>query len=90
MVTVLVPASLRNFTERRAAVKVEAYTVRDALAALAEKFPGLTPHLYGENGELRLYINIYLGENNISSLGGIDIKVADGDTLMIVPAIAGG
>jgi adenylyltransferase/sulfurtransferase len=90
MVTILVPTALRNFTERRSAVKVEASTAREAIAALAERFPDLTPHLYEGNGELRMYINIYLGENNISSLGGIDIKVAEGDTLMIVPAIAGG
>jgi molybdopterin converting factor small subunit len=89
-VTLLIPTALRNFTERKSALKLEAATVREAIALLADKYPDITPHLYEENGQLRSYINIYIGESNINSLGGLDLKVSDGDTIMIVPAIAGG
>jgi MoaD family protein len=89
-VTVLIPTALRNFTERKSALKIEAATVREAISLLGDRYPDIRQHLYEDNGELRTYINIYIGESNVSSLGGLDLKVNDGDTIMIVPAIAGG
>jgi MoaD family protein len=89
-ITLLIPTALRNFTERKSALRLEAATIREAIFQLGDKYPDIKQHLYEENGELRSYINIYVGENNINSLGGLDLKVNDGDTVMIVPAIAGG
>ncbi|MDR2104323.1 MAG: MoaD/ThiS family protein, partial [Deferribacteraceae bacterium] len=79
-----------NFTERKSAIILDASTVGEALALLVERYPDVRTHIYEESGLLRSYINIYLGENNINSLGGLDLKVNNGDSIMIVPAIAGG
>jgi len=57
---------------------------------LAAKHPDIKQHIYHEGGEVRSFINIFLGEENIKSLRGLDTPLADGAVLMLVPAIAGG
>ncbi|MDR2740831.1 MAG: MoaD/ThiS family protein [Treponema sp.] len=93
-VTVLIPTALRAFTDRKSEAEAEGATVGEAIRAFAESYPDIKQHLYqtGETGtaELRSFINIFLGETNIKNLEGLDTKVADGDTIMLVPAIAGG
>lgn len=88
-ITILIPTALRNFTGRKAEVIVEGSTVKEALDSLKSAFPELAQHVF-ENGMLRSFINVYLGEENIKALGGISAPLKDGDTLMLVPAIAGG
>lgn len=88
-VTILIPSALRAFTQRQSETDVQASTVGEAIKALAEKYPDIEKHLYnGEN--LRDFINVFLGDENIKKLNGLDTKLNDGDELMIVPAIAGG
>jgi molybdopterin converting factor small subunit len=64
--------------------------VGEAAAALASAYPDIARHLYQDGGELRSYINIFVGETNIKNLKGLDTPVSPGDTIMLVPAIAGG
>ncbi|MDR2247818.1 MAG: MoaD/ThiS family protein [Treponema sp.] len=93
-VTVLIPTALRAFTDRKSEAEAEGATVGEVIRAFAETYPDIKQHLYqtGDAGtaELRSFINIFLGETNIKNLDGLDTKVADGDTIMLVPAIAGG
>ncbi|MDR1985616.1 MAG: MoaD/ThiS family protein [Treponema sp.] len=90
-VTIQIPTALRNFTDRQREVQVEAATAGAAIAGLAQAYPDLKPHLYQEGGtELRSFINVFVGETNIKKLKGLDTPLPDGETIMLVPAIAGG
>jgi adenylyltransferase/sulfurtransferase len=88
-VTILIPTALRNFTDRKSEVSVEGSTVGEAVKNFAEAYPDIKQHLY-QDGELRSFINLFVEEKNIKNLQGLDTKVADGGTIMLVPAIAGG
>jgi adenylyltransferase/sulfurtransferase len=88
-VIIQIPTALRGFTERKPEVEVEGRTAGEAINALAERYPDLRQHLY-QGKDLRSFINVFVGETNIKKLGGLETKVSDGETLMLVPAIAGG
>jgi adenylyltransferase/sulfurtransferase len=87
---ILIPTPLRAYTDGRSAFEVGAATVGDAIRELTGRFPDLERHLLGEAGELRSYVNLYLGEEDVRRLQGPATPLGDDDTLTIVPAIAGG
>ena len=89
-VTVIIPTALRQHTDNEDELKLNARTVSDALKELVTSFPNLRRHLYSESGRLRNFINIYLNEEDIRYKEGEGTALKDGDTLMIIPAIAGG
>ncbi len=89
-VTVRVPTPLRRLTDGQGEIEVEASTIKEAIEKLEEKFPGFKERLLDENGELRKFVNLYLNDEDIRFLKGIDTELKDGDTISIVPAIAGG
>lgn len=89
-VTVRIPTALRQYAAQESRAAVDARTVHDALAALVARHPALQPHLYDEAGRLRSYVNVYLGERDVRELQGGATPVAPGDTLLIVPSVAGG
>jgi len=89
-VTVLIPSALRAFTERQSEIEVQAGTVGEAVKAIAGKYPDIEKHLYKDENSLRDFINVFLGEENIKNKNGLDTEINDGDTVIIVPAIAGG
>jgi molybdopterin converting factor small subunit len=89
-VTILIPTALRAFTGRQAQALAEGKTVGEVLRAFADANPDVKQHLYDENGELRSFVNVYIGDVNIRNAGGLNGPVKDGDTLTLVPAIAGG
>jgi adenylyltransferase/sulfurtransferase len=89
-ITVLIPTALQSYTGNQSEVQVQAGTVGEALQAVVETYPDLRKHLYNEQGKLRSFVNVYLGEEDTRYLQGLDTPVKDGDTLMIVPSIAGG
>jgi adenylyltransferase/sulfurtransferase len=89
-VTVIIPTALRQHTDNEDELKLNARTVSDALKELVTSFPNLRRHLYSESGRLRNFINIYLNEEDIRYKEGEATALKDGDTLMIIPAIAGG
>lgn len=89
-VLVLIPSALRAFTERQSEVEVQAKTAGESIQELAKQYPAIKKHLYLDDNNLREFINVYLGEDNIKNLQGLDTEVKDGDTVMLVPAIAGG
>ena len=89
-VTIIIPTALRQHTEDQDELKLNARTVSDALKELVTAFPSLRRHLYSEGGRLRSFINVYLNEEDIRYKDGESTPLKDGDTLMIVPAVAGG
>ncbi len=90
MATVRIPTPLRKYTEGREAVEVSAATVRDLIDALEAAHPGIRERIVDDSGAVRRFVNIFVGDEDIRFLDGIDTKVSDGDEVSIVPAIAGG
>jgi len=89
-VTVRVPAQLRTLTGGSAQVVVEGSTVGEVLKALDAAHPGFGDRLFDEDGSLRRFVNVFLADEDVRFLDGLDSVVADGQTLSIVPAVAGG
>ena len=89
MPSIRVPSALRGFTGGAADVEVAAATVRDALAELDRRHPGIAAKIL-DRGEVRPFIRIFVGSEDIAGLSGLETKLAERDELAIVPAIAGG
>ncbi len=84
-----IPTPLRVYTGNNAQVSVTGDTIRAVLADLTTQYPELRPHLF--NGEaLRSFVNVFLGEEDIRFLNGLDTEISEGDSLRIIPSIAGG
>jgi len=90
MPRILLPTPLRPFAGGSASVEVEGATVAEALSGLVHAHEGLRPHLYDEAGRLRLYVNVYKNDEDIRHLQKDATALGAGDTLSIVPSIAGG
>jgi molybdopterin converting factor small subunit len=89
-VTIAIPTALRQYAGNRATLSVESGTAGDILAQLVEQFPDLGKQLYSEQGQLRSFVNIYVGDEDIRYLQGVATPVPNGETVSIIPAIAGG
>ncbi len=89
MTTIRIPTPLRPYSGNNASVEVNGGTVGSAMNDLTDKYPELRQHLF-EGAELRSFVNIYLNQEDVRYLDGADTEVADNDTLMIIPSIAGG
>jgi molybdopterin synthase sulfur carrier subunit len=89
-VSVRIPTPLRALTRGTAEVEADGGTVGALVEDLERRFPGLRERLVDERGELRRFINIYVNEEDIRFLQGKDTALKDGDSVSIVPAIAGG
>jgi molybdopterin/thiamine biosynthesis adenylyltransferase/rhodanese-related sulfurtransferase/molybdopterin converting factor small subunit len=81
---------LRSFTGGDGEINADAADVAEAIRVLVEQHDQLVGHLVDYNGKLRSFVNIFIGEENISDLGGLDTALQDGDILSIIPAVAGG
>ena len=88
--TINIPTPLRPFTEKKEAVEVSGATVGELLADLTTKHDGLRKHLYTDEGKLRNFVNVYLNDEDIRYLQKEQTPVKSGDTLSIVPSVAGG
>jgi sulfur-carrier protein len=89
-VMVRIPTPLRSITKGNAEVQAKGATVDDVMQDLERQFPGLRERLVDEKGELRRFINLYVNEEDVRFLQGRTTTLKDGDTVSIVPAIAGG
>ena len=87
---VLIPTPLRSFTEKKDAVEVHGATVGELLADLTRQYEGLKKHLYTEDGRLRSFVNVYVNDEDIRYLQKEETPVKTGDTLSIIPSVAGG
>lgn len=87
---ILIPTPLRQYAGKKDAVDVPAQTVGEALSGLTTQYSDLRRHLYTDDGKLRAFVNVYLNDEDIRYLQKENTPVRDGDTLSIVPSIAGG
>jgi molybdopterin synthase sulfur carrier subunit len=90
MPTVKIPPVLRPETGSEAEVIVEGATVGQVLRALAEAHPGTRRQLFADGGDLNRYVNVYRNDEDVRVLEGLETPVADADTVVILPAMAGG
>lgn len=89
MPTIKIPTPLRVYTGNQAQVEVQGSTIGAVLDDLTTKYPELRPHLFNDK-ELRNFVNIFVGEEDIRFLNGLDTEVEETDSLRIIPSIAGG
>ncbi|MCA2970077.1 MAG: MoaD/ThiS family protein [Acidobacteriaceae bacterium] len=90
MAKILIPTPLRQYAEKNNSVEVSGSTVGEALANLTTQFPDLRKNLYNDEGKLRSFVNVYVNDEDIRYLQKDATAIADGDTISIVPSIAGG
>jgi molybdopterin converting factor small subunit len=90
MTTLKIPTPLRYYTNGQAEVAVNGSNVAAAMRNLVEQYPTLEQHLYNGKGEMRAFVNLFLGQDNIKDLQGLETPINDGDTLRLIPSIAGG
>jgi molybdopterin converting factor small subunit len=90
MPTIKVPPVLRQHTDGEAELSVEGATVGEVLNALAEGHPGTRDQLFSADGELNRYVNVYLNDEDVRVLDGLETPASESDTLHILPAMAGG
>jgi MoaD family protein len=90
MATVRIPPVLRPSVGGEREVSADGSTVGEVLNELASAHPDTRGQLFGDDGELNRYVNVYLNDEDVRVLDGLTTSVADGDTLVILPAMAGG
>src|SRR5882672_9512050 len=88
--TIHIPTPLRPFTDKQESVEVNGGTVGELLADLTTRYEGLKKHLYADDGRLRNFVNVYLNDEDIRYLQREKTPVKPGDSLSIVPSVAGG
>jgi MoaD family protein len=89
-VTVRIPAALRPFVGNAPVLDADADTVGAVLEYIGARHPGFLPRIVVDEGELRPYVNVFVGSENVRSSSGLDTPVKDGDVVSIIPAVAGG
>jgi molybdopterin synthase sulfur carrier subunit len=89
-VTVRIPTQLRNLTGNTGEVPVEGSTVGEVLKALDAAHPGFGERLFDEAGNLRRFVNVFVADEDVRFLDGLETPVQEGETVSIVPAVAGG
>lgn len=87
---VRIPTPLRKLTADNAEVTVEGGNVGEVLQSLEAAHPGIRDRLFDEDAKLRRFVNVYVGEEDIRFLQGLDTDVPDGSVISIIPAVAGG
>src|SRR5205809_5654748 len=87
---ILIPTPLRPYTDKKDAVEAEGATIGELLADLTKRHAGLKAHLYNEQGKLRSFVNVYLNDEDIRYLQKEKTAVKPGDTVSIIPSVAGG
>jgi molybdopterin converting factor small subunit len=89
-VNVKIPTPLRTLTSGQAEIAVDAATVAEALQKLNQEFGGLGDKIFDDEGQIRRFINVYVNEDNIRDRNNLATEVRPGDTISILPSIAGG
>jgi sulfur-carrier protein len=88
--TIRIPPVLRPSVGGEREVSADGQSVGDVLRTLVESHPDTRGQLFGEDGDLNRYVNVYLNDEDVRVLGGLDTPVGESDTLVILPAMAGG
>jgi molybdopterin synthase sulfur carrier subunit len=90
MATIRIPKVLQSQTGGAAEVEAGGGNVGEVLRALTAAHPGTKEQLFGPDGDLNRYVNVYLNDEDVRVLDGLETTVSDGDTVVILPAMAGG
>jgi molybdopterin converting factor small subunit len=90
MVAIKIPTPLRPYADGQSEVAVEGKSVAEAMENLMSQYPSLRPNLTNGDGKLRPFVNLYLGQNNIRDLQGLETPLKESDKLFLIPSIAGG
>jgi molybdopterin converting factor small subunit len=90
MAKVFIPTALRAFADGKAQIEVAGGTAGEVIAALADLYPDIKRHIYDEDGKLRSYVNVFVGDEDIRNFGGLAAPVTADGVVTLVPAIAGG
>jgi molybdopterin converting factor small subunit len=90
MPVIRIPTPLRSYVNGQSEIPVHGPTVADAMENLLTQYPAMRPHLTGKDGQLRPFVNLFLGENNVRDLQGLATPLNDNDRLLLIPSIAGG
>lgn len=88
-IDIRIPTILRPYTKDQKSVQAEGATLSALISDLDAKYPGIGERLL-ENGALRRFINIYINDEDVRFLGSLDAQIKDGDSVTILPAVAGG
>jgi sulfur-carrier protein len=89
-VSVRIPTILRTFTGGSAEVKADPGTLREVLASLDASYPGLAGRIIDDAGNLRRFVNVYVGDEDVRFARGLDTPVPSGSRVSVIPAVAGG
>jgi molybdopterin converting factor small subunit len=89
-VTVRLPSQLRSLVGGAGEVAVEATTVREAIEAVDAVHPGIAFRVLDDRGALRRFVNVFVADEDVRFLNGLDTTLAGGETISLVPAVAGG
>lgn len=90
MAKLIIPTPLRKFTSNQASVETQGKTVLDTIRQLTEQFPELRQHVFDQNGNIRSFVRIYVGDDDIKTLNNEQTPVQQDSVISIIPAIAGG
>ncbi len=92
MITIELPRALQPYARGSTVVVLDhpCATVGEALTALASRWPGVLDRVMNEQGELRPHVNVFVGEESVRLLGGLEAPLPEGSTVVIVPAVSGG
>ncbi len=90
MPSLRIPTPLRTYADGQTEVVLNGSTVSEVMNNLVEQYPSLRPHLFNGEAQLRPFVNLFLNEDNIKDLQGMDTPLKEGDRLMLIPSIAGG
>lgn len=85
-----IPTPLRTYVNGQTEVALKGTTVNEVMLNLVEEYPTLRPHLFNGEGQLRPFVNLFLNEDNVKDLQGMDTPLQENDRLMLIPSIAGG
>ena len=89
-VKVNIPAVLRSAVGGSRSVEAQSGQLRDILQALGEQYPALKEQVFGKDGGLHPFVNVYINDEDVRYIDNLDSSVSDGDTVAILPAVAGG
>ena len=85
-----IPTPLQPYASGESTISLPGETVAEVLEAVVELQPELERFLFSDNGQLRPFVNLFLKEENVNQLQGLETPLAEGDTVLIIPSIAGG
>jgi sulfur-carrier protein len=89
-VSVRIPTILRSYTGGESEVSADGATLSELLESLDSAFPGIKGRVVDEQGQIRRFVNVYVGNDDVRFLDGLDTKLADDAQVSIIPAVAGG